>query len=426
MFRLRSGKRYGNFYSISGAWKIQNEDFMKNLPLFSELKLRGGYGVIGNSSNSDYLYYSSVNPNATYIFGNTSIPGAALAGVVDPNLHWEQTQETNLGIDWSILSNKVYGSIDAYNRFTKDVLASIPIALSAGSDRDLFTNLASLRNKGVEILVGYRNNQGKIQYNINANFGLLKNEVVSLGGANPIYGGQPINDGQHDRVSLTKEGGSVGDFWLIPTSGILKSNEQLATYQKLVPAAQLGDLIYQDTNGDGKLDDNDRVNLGSPIPKYEFGLNLNANYKNFDVSLFLAGQAGHKIYNAFKYAAIWAGAHYDNILSWTPANTASNIPRMDENNAHNNTRAISDRYLESGDYLRIKNFQVGYTFPDKVFGKTGISKLRIYLSSQNLLTFTKYTSFDPEAGNDGLFNRGVDQGLYPQGRLFQAGLNLNF
>jgi TonB-linked SusC/RagA family outer membrane protein len=429
--RFGPANKYGNFASAAVAWNLDNEKFIKLPKQVSTLKLRGGFGEVGNQNFGDYLFQSYINPNASYVFDNTLATGATTVSQVDPAIKWEATSTLNVAADLGLFNNKLLFTVEYYKRKSTDLLANIPLPLSVGSvPSSIFTNAASTENTGFEFTMGYNNQIGDFKYNVNANVTTLKNKVLKLGGTNnPIYG----------VGSKTEVGRSVGELFGFITEGIFNTAADVAGHATQTGAAP-GDIKFKDVNGlgtdgkltgvpDGKITDDDRVYLGTTIPKFSYGFNFNGSYKNFDVSIFLQGNAGNKVFNGVYHDLMigqYSNHHTDMLNFWTPTNTNTNIPRPVIYDPNGNGR-FSDRFVEDGSYLKLQNAQIGYSLPATIFRKTKVfSSFRAYVSGQNLFTISKYRGYDPDFISDGLFSRGFDLGSFPNPRSILVGLQIGF
>jgi TonB-linked SusC/RagA family outer membrane protein len=413
--RFGPANRYGNFPGVAAAWNIGNEQFLRLPHVVSSLKLRAGYGQLGNQNFGNYLFQAYINNAANYVFNNILAPGATNVSVADPNIKWESTTTSNVAMDLGLLNEKLTVTAEYFYRKSADVITAIPIPYSVGSfPQTITTNAATLQNSGVELTVGYRGNIGAFKYNINANAYTLKNKVLKLGGANsPIYGAG----------SKTEVGREIGALYGLKTAGLFSDTADVrkSATQNQAGGVEPGDVKFVDTNGDGAITDADRVYLGSSIPKFYYGFNFDASYKNFDFSFFLQGNAGNKVFNGV-YQAVMAGqygnSHTDILNYWTPSNTNTNVPRPligDINNGR-----FSDRFVQSGSYLRLQNAQIGYSLGKRLI----FNSFRIYVSGQNLLTITKYKGYDPDFISNGTFDRGFDYGSFPNPRTVIVGLQM--
>lgn len=419
--RFRSENRWGNFGGIAAAWNVSNESWL-NLPeVISNLKIRGGYGTLGNQEPVGfYSYQSFVNPNSSYVFGNTLAPGTTTISVIDPAIKWESKTTSNIGVDMGLFNDRLNISAEYFNNKTEDILVNIPLPLSVGSfPASYTTNAASVKNTGFEVSVTYCDNSSRFKYDVNVNAHTLKNEVISLGGTNnPIYG----------VGSKTEIGRAVGDIFAFQTAGIFKDAADVAGHAFQVNAAP-GDVKFVDQNKDNRITDDDRIYLGSAIPKFYFGANFNASYDNFDFSMFWQGNTGSKVLNGVYHDLIgmqYSNHHTDMLNFWTPTNTNTNVPRPIIGDPNANNR-FSDRHVESGSYVKLQNFQLGYTVPAKVLGNVKVIKgIRAYISGQNVVTISNYRGYDPDFMSDGLFSRGFDIGSFPNTRTFMFGVQAKF
>jgi TonB-linked SusC/RagA family outer membrane protein len=418
--QLRPENRFGNFAGISAGWNISREKFLHLPEVITNLKLKAGYGTLGNINalGGYYPYQTIVNANASYLFGDILAPGTIQTQVFDQTNKWEQKRTTNIGLDLSLFHDQLSFSSEYYVNKVTGILLQVPIPVSVGATNVPFVNAASFTNKGIEFTVTYRSNSsGPFNYTISANASTLKNKVISLGtGNNPIYGA----------YSKTAVGGEVGELFAYKTEGIFKDAADVAAHATQTGAVP-GDIKFVDTNGDHLINNDDRVYLGSAIPKLYYGVNLSASYKNIDASLFIQGNYGSKIANGV-YQSLMTGqytnASTDELNFWTPTNTNTNVPRpvIGDPNANNRN---SDRFIQSGSYARLQTAQLGYTLPALLLNRTHVFKsFRVYLSGQNLYTITKYKGYDPDFINDGTINRGFDYGSFPNPRTVLIGLQV--
>ena len=383
------------------------------------MKLRGGYGSLGNQDIGNYRFQSYINPNASYVFGNTLALGSTTVSQVDPSIKWESRYTSNVAADMGFFNNKLLLTVEYYNNTSKDLLVNIPIPVSVGAiPANVTTNAASIKNTGMEFSLTYNKDEGAIKYSVNANAHTLKNEVLKLGGQNnPLYGAG----------SKTEVGRSVGELYGFVTEGIFQNAEEIAKHANQ-PNAAPGDIKFKDINGDGRItDDSDRVYLGSAIPSLYYGLNFNASYKNIDFSFFFQGNAGNKVFNGVYRDLMtlqYGNQHVDAINYWSPSNTVTNVPRPVIGDPNSNAR-VSDRFIESGTYVRLQNIQLGYTFPETLLGNgKAIKSLRVNLSGQNVFKISDYRGYDPDFISDGLLSRGFDYGSYPNPRSIIFGLQV--
>lgn len=431
--KFGKNNRYGNFPSASVGWNMAEESFMKNLEWLDQLKIRGGYGVLGNQEIDDYQYTSTITTGINYPDGHGGlIQGAFPKDFANPDIKWESTAMTNVGIDFVAFNNQLSITADWYVKNTKDILLSVPIPISSGGANDPIRNAGKIRNKGFEFNVAWNTSVNKdLSYGVSVLGSFNKNEVTAMGtGSQAIWGGAT---NQNINTCKTMAGYPIGSYWLIPTDGYFNSDTEVEAYSKdgvkIQPTAQAGDIRFKDTNDDGTIDDKDRVYCGSPFPDFTFSVNGNLTWKNFDASATFQGVAGNKIYNATRQTLEDATKGTNFLAStldyWTPDNLNAAHPRLTWDDPNRNTRAESDRYLENGSYLRLRNLQIGYTFPQQWF-KGYIQKARVYANAENLFTITGYTGYTPDVNADNARYRGFDNFIYPTNRVFMLGLNVTF
>ncbi len=419
-----SEKRWGYFPSFALAWRASREEFLKDFANLDDLKVRLGWGKVGNDNiGNDAFVQNMFNNGPTFVgyaFGanQTLVNGAAVLTWVNNGGHWENTEQYSAGIDFSFWNGKLSGSLDGFIRDTNDMLMSVNAPAHVGNRYAGTANVGKVRNKGIEISLEHRNTVNKwFHYSVGGNISFINNKLVSLNGGSPIYS-------NYSNVLVVNEGNPLNYFWGYQYEGIYRTDEEVLDYLKGYTAEDTpfhaGDAKYTDVNGDGKIDDNDRVYLGSSIPKVTYGLNLGFWLKDFDIQLFFQGVGGSKIYNQLRHRLESNGS--TSILSpvmadaWTTDNPDGSIP----NPKNSVNYYVSNRFLESGNYFRLKNLQIGYTLPKSVLGQKGIKSCRFYAQISNLFTLTKYSGYDPEV------NGGVDYGNYPQSRTFIFGVNLTY
>lgn len=406
----------GDYFSVSGAWKIHNESFI-DLPVWmNTLKLRGGYGQLGNNTIGVYDYAATINPFAHYVFGNTLAPGTTAVDIKDPNVKWEDTETINVALEFGLFSNSLQFSAEYFKKKSTDLLADVPLPFSTGAfPANITTNAADIQNTGLEFELSYSKSKGDFSYNISANLGTLKNKVLKIGADDlPITGA----------ASRTEVGRSIGEIYAYEVEGIFQ-NQAEVTAHAFQSGAAPGDIKFRNTNTDNEITSDDRTFQGVTIPKFSYGLNFSSNYKNWDFSFFWQGAAGHKVFND-SYRIIMLGDytnhHTDALNFWTTTNTNTNVPRPIIGDPNGNNRD-SDRYIEKGDFIKLQNVQLGYTFnmTNSIF-----KNANVYISGQNLLTISGYRGYDPDFMSDGLFSRGFDRGSFPNPRTVAIGVNVNF
>lgn len=434
--RFGSTNRYGNFPSFALGWKLSNENFFKNMNQgwISSLKLRLGWGRIGNQNIDNYMYQNLLSSNIqySYLFGTGSTQelyqGIVAIKMGNKDVKWETTESTNIGLDANFLQGRLVFSGEYYSKKTKDMLLEAPIPNYWGFEYGPMTNIGTVSNRGVEFNAEWRDQIGSFTYNIGFNISTIRNRTPSIGGGSPVAGAS-VRGGY---ATNTRDGYPIGAFYGYKTDGLIQTAEQLAEVKKRQPEAELGDVVFVDVDGSGTLTDADKTMIGNPIPDLIYGINLGAAYKGFDINIQLGGTYGNDIFNAMRYFTydLVSSTNKDRAVLnyWTPTNTNTDIPRLAATDSNDNMR-LSDRYVEDGSYLRLRNIQLGYTLPVALTRKAAMQKVRVYVTGQNLLTFTSYSGADPEVGQISATNtlsRGVDIGTYPQAMTFTGGISITF
>lgn len=428
--------RWGTFPSISGGWRVSKEAFFPWKDAVSDLKIRASWGQLGNDKIPNYQYYSTVNSVGSPTLNGVPFTAVAQNSLANPDIHWEKTTQTDVGIDLGLMKNKISVTADYFDRRTSDILVQVPLVASYGVGIAPYQNAGIVSNKGYELGVTYRSTPSrKFNYQVTANIAAVKNKLETLGveGSHEIF----VSNYKNVLVGRVAEGAPIGHFYVLDAMGIFQSQSEVDNYKDkngnvIQPDAVAGDVKFRDVDGDGAISAKDRINAGNSFPKFTYSLNFSANYTGFDFSMFWAGSQGNKIFNGLKLGEVFMqGAGYNNgtdILGrWTPANPSTTIPRATFDDKNNN-KTFNTLYIEDGSFLRMKYLTLGYTFGDNIIGKK-IQKLRAYLTFQNLITITKYKGFDPEIGADVNSYRnmyGVDRGAYPQAKAFMVGINFNF
>lgn len=423
--------RTGVFPSISLGWRISNEDFFPKDGLVTNLKLRASYGELGSQNLDDYAFSPVINSGSNYYLGDTQFTGATRTRFTLPNLVWETSKTTNFGLDASLLNSRLRASIDYYIRDTEDILVELPIPQTTGTREAVTTNGASIKNKGLEFGLNYTKNSGDFKFDVGVNISTVDNEVTSLGELRtPILGGRF----SAETIFTTRaiQGEPLGVFWGFQTDGLYQTQAEIDNDPNLANDAtgrtqlQPGDLIYIDQNGDGIVNNDDRSKIGNPFPDFEYGLNFNASYKNFEVTLFFQGTVGNDIFNARRYFEHFEfRSNYSTSVlnSWTPTNTNTDIPRFGARRTD-----ASDWYIEKGTYLRLRQVQLAYNFNNLI---KAVPRIKVFVNAQNLFTVTNYSGYDPAAingtrgiGGEGsaLLNRGVDVATYPVSMQLMGGI----
>jgi TonB-linked SusC/RagA family outer membrane protein len=437
------GNKWASFPSGSVGWRVDQEKFMHSLPKISELKIRAGYGVAGLNGtllgNTPWLVGVSSN-SAYYPFGNSlnSGPASSIQGLGNKQLEWEITKQLNIGVDMGLWNNAFTLSAEYFNRQTDNLILAVPLPGSLGYlTSTVNQNVAAMKNSGFELQLGYNNRKGEFKWNVSANLSVITNKVLSLAsGVTNIEAGADADLSEGYNITNTAPGHAIQSFYGWQVEGIFQSADEVAKHATQTSATAPGDLKFKDINGDGKIDNNDRTFLGSFIPDFTYAFNLGASYKNFDLSVFFQGVQGNKIYNATRGTTEgmvrFFNAGTQVLDAWTPTHTNTNVPRAISSDPNQNART-STRFLEDGSFLRLKNVMLSYSLPEKslqTLVKGVVKTFRIYVSAQNLLTFTKYTGYDPEVGNrtpgSSSITNGIDYAVYPQPKAYQLGIQANF
>ena len=447
---------WGYFPAVGLAWRINEENFMKNIKNLDQLKLRLGWGRIGNDravpdnasftqvGSSNYSYYAypfgerDASYNGVIIYDQVVNNGAAIIAMGNPALKWETTEQYNVGVDFSIFNGKLSGGLDIFQRNTMDMILEVPAPAQAGIMYDGSQNIGLVTNKGIEFSLEHRNKVGDFNYSIGGNISFVKNNLKKRNEGNPI----------NNLYSWTDEGLPLGSFYGYKYLGVYSTQREADEYLYGYAANgepnqyNAGDAKYEDLTGDGKITDEDRIFLGSPIPTLNYGLNFSAEWKGIDLQIFFQGVGGNKVYNEMRTGLEGSGMgsalSVDMLDVFKSATLPDRVTPNPDANIHGsipnpygtNNFMVSSRFIESGAYFRLKSVQLGYTVPAKLLVKAHITRMRFYVQGSNIFTLTKYRGFDPEIGSSiiygGLRAYGVDYGNYPQYRTFTFGINLDF
>lgn len=421
----RFGKkhRWGTFPSVSVAWRASQEKWFPKNDYINDQKVRAGYGVTGSQASvGNYSYLASYN-TSVYPFGISSGNQTALVSstLANPYIHWEEVAQTNIGFDASLFNSRVMFSFDAYLKETRDMLvkASIPITSGFEDTTTTYTNAGKVRNQGIEMSLHTINLTGELGWETNLTATYNKNKIKDLNSDVPYY----INQINNSYVTMLAKDYPINVFYGYVTDGIFQNQSEVNTHA-VQPGAEPGDIRFRDLNNDGVINDSDRTVIGNPNPSWLFSMNNSLSYKGFELSVFLQGIAGNKIYNANNIDNTGMAAAYnqttDVLKRWQGEGTSNSMPRAVFGDPNQNTR-VSDRFVENGSYLRLKNITLSYTFPKQWLQKAQIENARLSLSCENVATITGYSGFDPEVGING-----IDQNRYPISRTFSLGLNFNF
>jgi len=425
--KFSPSNRYGNFPSFAAGWNVSKEHFMESLPFISNLKIRGSWGIIGNDKIAYTNQYSLTQTMIT-VLGNPPSANSAVTYSVsgNPALKWESTTQADAGLEIGLFNNKLTGEFDYYNRVTSNILIplSTPDYLGNGQGAKVEFNAASVKNTGFESKITWKDKIGQVGYSITVLGSTIKNTVLKVGGSSGVdsvlYGGYLSNG---IPVTQSRVGLPIGAFYGYKTNGIFQSVDDLNAYPHLSTAVP-GDLRIVDVNNDGKIDGNDRTYIGSPIPKFILGLNLEADYKGFDLSVDIQGVYGNKIFNAKEVVRPDPYNWEKHVLgAWTGPGTSNTEPRASYGG---NNYLPSDLFIQDGSFTRLRNVTLGYTLPSGLTRKLAVSKIRFYIKGSNIYTLTKFTGYTPEIGSSDVLSNGIDYGAYPVTSVYSFGINLTF
>ncbi|WP_338877384.1 TonB-dependent receptor (plasmid) [Spirosoma sp. SC4-14] len=434
--KFGDGRKYGFFPSGAFAWRLSDESFIKKTKAFSDLKLRTSYGVTGNQEIPPYRSLPILQADRGQVLGGDQVTGFAPTGnLYNPNLGWERTAQFDLGLDMGFWNNRLTATADYYLKNTSDLLFQTPVPLETGFQTQ-WRNLGQVRNQGVEFSLSSQNLTGAVRWTTDANLSINTNRVISLpDGTTPNPDGSrqilvslfPNTNGGVDGLSVIRTGQPIGSFYTYVADGIWQTNDQINAAGPGFSVYKPGDIRYKDLNNDGKIDGDDRAITGHGIPKYLFGLNNTISYKNLELNVFLQGVADVHVVNLTRYNLETSAGQFNTTSEmanrWTGANTSNTIPRVSPTNFF-----VTNRFVEDGSFLRLRTVTLSYRFPVGQWGLNWLNGLRVYATGQNLLTFTKYTGFDPEVNIAGQAQalQGIDLYSYPVQKRFVFGLNLSF
>ncbi|MFY0625805.1 MAG: TonB-dependent receptor [Reichenbachiella sp.] len=447
---FREDLRWGTFPSFAVGWNISNEGFMDGVSFISDLKLRASYGEMGSNNANAYVGDAEINVNSSYPLGlgfQEREPGISITKAVNENLQWETTVISDIGVEFGLLDNKLRITMDYFDKQSNDVIAPYTPPPWQGRSGTANFNMASISNKGFEFSATYGTSIGDLKLNVGGNFTILDNEVTEIGFSGPIVGGGYTSNGRS--ASLSDVGQPIAAFYGLHVIGVYQSYQEAIDDGRYsltdpddpnsvrIPTAGPGDLRFEDLDGVPGISDDDMQYLGSPIPTLEYGININAEYKGFDLTLFFNGVSGNKILNGNTYRAWFEDDNNMYALmqnAWTTENPSTTVPRVTFQDLGGNGTRNSDFMLESGAYFRLRNIMIGYTLPSSITEKIKLSRVRFYGSAQNLFTITDYTGYYPEVGqgsrdrgsNQNIFNAGVDENAYPMSKNFIMGVQISF
>lgn len=428
--RIAPQNRWGYFPSFGFGWVVTNESFMKHLSWIETLKLRTSWGRVGNDRVPSDAFTATVTPNLAYPFGGgVATPGSAITQIKDPNLKWETTEEIDFGVDYSFWKGKLYGEMGFYDKKSRDLLINVKVPAVVGDeDGVVLTNAASIRNTGFEFSLNWRERiSDKSTYKIGGNVTLNKNSVIGLNGGQPILDGG-IGAGQI-YTTRTDNGQPVGSFFVYQVLGVFQTAAEIDAYVssggKVIQAnASPGDFKYQDVNDDGRIDDKDRVFVGSYQPKAYFGINGEITYKAFDLSFDIYGNVCNVVYNGKKALRLSALDNVERSLAygrWTPG-----LGINDEPAANSGFLPASTYYVESGSFVRLNNVTLTYNLPSKLIEKAKITNARVFVTAQNIFTLKRFSGFTPELPDDTPTRAGIETNAYPTTKTIAGGINVSF
>ena len=422
--RFGSNNKYGTFPSFSVGWNVMNEQFMKNTSdWLTNLKLRASWGKNGNDNIGDFAYttLTATGGTSNYYFGqnSTMVYGSKANRLANEDLKWEESEQTNIGLDLGLWNNKLTFSVDYYVKKTNGMIIEMPIPSYVGEARPL-ANVGDMENSGWEFELGYKWNISDATFAVKGNAAYLKNELKNLGNDTGFlnYGISQFSDGG----TRAENGQPFPFFYGYKTNGILQNQAEADAYNaQYGTSSKPGDFRFVDTNGDNKITSDDRTNIGNGVPDWTFGLTFDAAWKGFDLSVFFQGVSGADVFDATYRQDVASGNYPTWVLQrWTGEGTSNTVPTLGDSK----NWVCSDMYIQDGSYLRLKNITLGYTVPRQLTNRIGISRFRVYARAENLFTWTKYWGFDPEIGS-GSTSLGVDYGVYPQARTYTIGFNLS-
>ena len=424
--RFGPNNRYGYFPSVSAGWIISEEAFWGSKAL-EFLKIRASWGQNGNDRIGNYGFSTVVLSGQNYTFGpgETITNGSVPLTVANPDLRWETITQTDIGFDATFFNGRLSWTSDFYLKNTSGMLYAAPIPLTVGAAPPV-RNIASVKNTGWETDVQYRNRAGAFKYSVGGNLSIVKNEVTGLGeGGEPVFAGRVQS--ANASVTKTEVGQPIGAYFGYVTDGIFQTRQEVADHAFQSENTAPGDIRFKDLNGDGVVNTDDQDYIGNPIPNFTYGFTADVEWKGFDLGIFLQGAQGNDLYNAtVRYDFTYVNRPVSVLNRWTGPGTSNSEPRVNLSDPNQNAR-VSDRFVEDGSYLRLKNVQLGYSLPKNLLERIGFEKFRVYVSGQNMFTFTRYTGMDPEIGSyGGALEAGIDRGFYPQARVLLGGINVIF
>ncbi|WOK07141.1 TonB-dependent receptor [Imperialibacter roseus] len=426
--KFTDSNKYASFPSLALGWNVINESFMQNITALTNLKVRASWGAIGNEKIRYNRQFSLVQNELNPVFGVEEAlnPGASYGVTGNPDLKWETTYQTDLGLEFGLLNQRLTGELDYYRRETQDILVDLltPGHLGNGQGQRVTYNAGSVLNSGFEFNLGWSDEIQGVKYRIGALGSTVHNEVLSVGGNSGVDStlvGGYLGDGRP--VTLSREGLPIGAFYGYQIDGVFQNQAELDAYPH-DSQARPGDLIIRDVNGDGKISLGDRTYMGSPIPTFIYGFNLEASYKGFDINVDFQGQMGNKIFNGKEVVRPDPYNFERHVINrWTGEGTSTSEPRASFGGIN---FAPSTRFIQDGSFLRFRNMTVGYTIPEAALERINMNQVRVYVRGTNLFTATKFTGYSPEFGSEDVLSSNIDRGAYPVSAIYSAGLNISF
>jgi len=428
------GNQFGIFPSASVGWVASKEDFVQDIDAISFLKLRASWGINGSDRIAPLSYVSRIENVFTYALGTEDQvlnTGSALATPANPNVKWEESEQIDIGIELGLFDDKLSVEADIYQKTTKDLLMTQQIPGYIGATNNPTSNLGEIRNRGIDLVLGYQTGKGDWKLKTQLTYTHFKNVVINVAGETGYLNGWgwPV---RNTPISRMTEGYAVGHFVGYEADGIFQNEAEIFTHLNnegdlLQPDAAPGDIRFLDSNGDGIINSDDITDIGTPWPKHIIGMTANFSYKDFYVSAIFNAQLGHEIYRTYERSDVTFSNYQSFWLNrWTPDNPSEELPRLTSTDPNNNQRP-SSFYVEDGNFLRMRNLQIGWNVPDNIASKVNMKNVKIYLTGNNIFTITKYRGFDPDIGTSGwILDTGIDKGFYPNNRSFGAGLNVSF
>lgn len=432
--KFAEGNRWGYFPAVSAGWRVSDENFFKDVRFISNLKVTGGWGVLGNQNVTEFQYLATVSKNRRYNFGDLPATGTWNSSLANPAITWEKAHMTNISMELGFLQNALNATVTYFDKNTIDMLVPAAQMDTHGTSTVPDQNIGQLNNHGWELELSYQGGKKAFTYLVAANATVIRNKVTKLY-AKDSYISSSNYGRQNQEISRTYEGEPIASFYGWKTAGLYQNQGEIDNDPYLAndgrrSSIKPGDVRFVDADGDGAITESDRVNLGDPNPRLQYGLQLSGNYKGFDLNLSFTGVAGVKLYNADKMQGLDPTYSYnyyaEQMGRWHGEGTSNSIPRMTLSDNNGNYRT-SDRFIEKGDYFALRNVALGYTIPASLWGKAGGPGIRVYVAGQNMFIITNYSGLNPELGyTDGNKQRGVDVATYPQARSITVGASLNF